>query len=245
MTPNSGVRMFNKRKQQDVSDSSKHWYQDKYQHVLTQRNMLALIAIVSLLAAMVAVLAVMRLAPLKSVDPYLIQIDEKTGITQRVIPVSRQEYAADQAVDRYFTSVYLRMRESYNINILRYNYNVVRLMSTADIFRKFRYLVDPANESSFAKRLGAAGLRDVKIRSMIYITNPADKKKSAGATGTQKIMQARITTSESVPNQPDKETYWVVTITFEYADLSLSQDEQLLNPLGYTVTSYQIQPEIQ
>ena len=238
--------MFNKRKQQDVSDGSKHWYQDKYQHVLTQRNMLALIAIVSLLAAMVAVLAVMRLAPLKSVDPYLIQIDEKTGITQRVQPISRAEYASDQAVDKYFTSVYLRMRESYNINILRYNYNVVRLMSTADVFRRFRYLVDPANDESFAKRLGATGQRDVKIRSIVYITNPADKKKKAAEDTTdQKIMQARITTTESMPNQPDKETYWVVTITFEYADLSLNQDEQLLNPLDYTVTSYQIQPEIQ
>ena len=237
--------MLNKRKQQDVSDSSKHWYQDKYQHVLTQRNMLAFIAVVALFAAMVAVLAVMRLAPLKSVDPYLIQIDEKTGITQRVTPITRNEYAADQAVDKYFTTVYLRMRESYNINILRYNYNVVRLMSTADVFRKFRYLVDPANEESFARRLGTTGQRDVKIRSIVYITNPTDKNKKAEPATNSKIVQARITTSESSPNQQDKETFWVVTITFEYADLSLNQDEQLLNPLGYTVTSYQIQPEIQ
>ncbi len=238
--------MFNKRKQQDVSDSSKHWYQDKYQHVLTQRNMLALIAVVALVAAMVSVLAVMRLAPLKSVDPYLIQIDEKTGITQRVIPVSREQYAADQSVDKYFTAVYLRMRESYNINVLRYNYNVVRLMSTYEVFRKFRDIVDPANDSSLAKHLGASGTRDVKIRSLVYITNPADKKhKVSDAASTQKIMQARITTTESAPNSPDKDSLWVATITFQYADLSLNQDEQLLNPLGYTVTSYQIQPEIQ
>lgn len=236
--------MFNKRKQQDVSDGSKHWYQDKYQHVLTQRNMLALIAVVALLAAMMATFAVMRLAPLKSVDPYLIQIDEKSGITQKVQPISRADYAADQAVDKYFTSLYLRMRESYNINVLRYNYNVVRLMSTADVFRKFRYLVDPANDDSFAKRLGATGLRDVKIRSIVYITNPADKKHKNEATNS-KIMQARITTTESTPNAPDKETYWVATVTFEYANLNLSQEEQLLNPLGYTVTSYQIQPEVQ
>ena len=233
-----------KRSQQDVSDGSKHWYQDKYQHVLTQRNMLALIAVVSLLAAMVAVLAVMRLAPLKSVDPYLIQIDEKTGITQRVIPVTRQEYAADQAVDRYFVSVYLRMRESYNINILRYNYNVVRLMSTPEVFRKFRALVDPSNEQGFVKHLGTNGQREVKIRNIVYITNPPDKRKSAGPT-TSKILQARFTTIESSPNQADKETYWVATITFEYADLSLNQEEQLLNPLGFTVTSYQIQQESQ
>lgn len=233
-----------KRKQQEVSDGSKHWYQDKYQHVLTQRNMLALIAVVSLFAAAAAAFAVFRLAPLKSVQPYLIQVDDKTGITQRVIPITRQDYAANQAIDRYFTTTYLRLRESYNINILRYNYNVVRLMSTREVFNRFREIVNPNNEESYAKRLGTLGQRDVKIRSMVYVTNPADRR-SASSVTTGKILQARITTTESLPNQADKIGYWIVTVTFEYADLSLNQDEQLLNPLGYTVTSYQIQPEVE
>lgn len=231
-----------RRKQQAVSEGSKHWYQDKYQHVLTQRNMLALIAAASLLVAVIAAFAVFRLAPLKSVQPYLIQIDEKTGITQRVQPITRRDYAADQGVDRYFTATYLRLRESYNISVLRYNYNVLRLMSTAEVFRRARAQLDPNNPESTAKRLGTYGQRDVKIRSMVYVTNPGERR-NAGTVTTSKILQARITTTESMPNQPDKSSLWIVTVTFEYADLSLNQEEQLLNPLGYTVTSYQIQPE--
>ncbi len=233
-----------KRSQQAVSESSKHWYQDRYQHVLTQRNILALIALVALLAATLAVFAVMRIAPLKSVEPYLLEMDKKTGITQRVIPVSRDEYAALPAVDNFFTASYLRVRESYNINILRYNYNIVRLMSTADVFRGFRFQVDPTNEAGFVKRLGAAGQRDIKIRSMVYITNPEEKGRTASPSRSR-IIQARITTTETAPNARDTESFWIVTITFEYANLNLNQEEQLLNPLGYTVTSYQIQPEIQ
>lgn len=232
-----------KRSQQQVSDGSKHWYQDKYQHVLTQRNVLALVALVALVAAAMAVLAVMRLAPLKSVEPYLLQIDEKTGLTQRVSSITRKEYAADQAIDRYFTTSYLRVREGYNINILRYNYNIVRLMSSPDVFRRYRFQIDPKNEDSLAKKLGAYGLREVRVRSIVYITNPSEKGKPQNAR--QKIVQARITTTDTTPNSGDKVQQWVVTLTFEYADLKLNQDEQLLNPLGYTVTSYQIQPEIE
>jgi type IV secretion system protein VirB8 len=232
-----------KRKQQEVSDSSKHWYQDRYQHVLTQRNMLALIAIGALIAASVASLAVLRLAPLKSVEPYLVQIDEKSGLVQRVNPVTRSEYTANEAIDRHFTSVYLRMRESYNVNILRYNYNIVRLMSTASIFGAFRKHVSPENEAGHVKRLGTFGQRDVLIRSMVYITNPAAKRGKADAVTNAKIIQAKITTIESQPNQGETKSNWLVTITFQYADLALNQEEQLLNPLGYTVTSYQIQPE--
>lgn len=225
-----------KRKQQEVSDSSKHWYQDKYQNVLTQRNILGLVAIVALLVALAAVFAVMRLAPLKTVEPYLLQIDEKTGITQRVDPIVRDQYAASQAVDFYFTTMYLRLRESYNVATLYQNYDALRLMSAREVFYGYRRSVDASQEGSTAKRLGAAGRRDIKIRSMAYIT--------AGPSGPKsKIIQARFSTSESLPNAPDRVDNWVATITFEYADLPLNQEEQWLNPLGYTVTSYQILPE--
>lgn len=235
-----------KRSQKEVSDSSKHWYQDKYQHILTQRNILALISVVSLGVALIAVFAVLRLAPLKTVEPYLLQVDEKTGVTQRVDPISRKSYAADESVDRYFTSVYLRMHESYNPTVLRYNYNVVRLMSTPEIFRRYRNQFDATKDDSLAKRLGAYGQRDVRVRSMAYITNPADKragKKGAVEASNSKIIRADITTTEVLPNAAEKEERWVVTITFEYKELDLNKDEQLINPLGYMVTSYQIQPE--
>ncbi len=232
-----------KRSQKKVSDGSKHWYQDRYQHVLTQRNVLALVALVALVVALVAVLAVARLAPLKSVQPYLLQIDEKTGITRKVEPVSRRDYAASEAIDRFFTSTYLRARESYNVTTLRYNYNVVRLLCAPEVFYGFRRQVDPANPASFAALLGATGQREIKIRSMNYLVNPP----AAGAKSNEtiaKIMQARITTTNTVPNKADVEEYWVVTIGFEYANLSLNETEQLINPLGYTVTSYQIQREV-
>ena len=232
-----------KRSQHDVSEGSKHWYQDRYQHVLTQRNVLALIALVALLTALVSVFIVMRIAPLKSVEPYLLEIDEKTGDTQRVNPVSREEYAASEAVDRYFTSMYLRVRESYNFSILRYNYNIVRLMSTPDVFYSFRRLADPANPESPAGRLQTTGQRDIKIKSISYISNPLAQGQKVSATAS-KIMQARITTTDTSPNQADIIQQWVVTVTFEYANLNLNEAEQLLNPIGYTVTSYQIHREI-
>ena len=230
-----------KRSQQEVSDGSKHWYQDKYQNVLTQRNILALIAIFSLVTAAMAVLAVMRLSPLKTVEPYLIQIDEKTGITQRVEPVTQEMYAANPAIDRYFAATYLNRRESYNANIYYYNYEIVRLMSSRPVFNGYAAQVNPENEAGYVKKLGAYGKREVKVRSMIYLPSPTGTTSSATSS---KIIQAKITTTESSPNEGEVKTYWLVTMTFEYATLDLTEDEQWLNPLGFTVTSYQIHKEI-
>lgn len=235
-----------KRSQKDVTDSSKHWYQDKYQHVLVQRNVFALVALLALAGALVAVLAVARLAPLKTVEPYLLQVDQKTGITKKVEPISRDEYAADEAIDRYFTSTYIRAREAYNFSIRSYNYNIVRLMSPRDIYAQFSDSVSDRNPKSLAMLLGSTGQRDIRIRSLSYIQNPVlpGSRRQPEDKTPAKIMQARITTIDSIPGTSPIAQQWVVTITFEYASLKLNEEEQLINPLGYTVTSYQIQREI-
>ena len=231
-----------KRSQQDVSDGSKSWYQDKYQHVLTQRNLLALISLISLLSAVIAAFALLRLVPLKSVEPYLLQVDERSGVTQRVNPLSREDYAASEAVDRYFAYQYLRVREGYNASVIRNNFDMVRVMSTAPLLRVYRYEIDPNNDKGMGKRHGATGQRDVHVNSMVYVVPPSEKGKPLSPTNSRNI-QARITTTERLPNQTETVQNWVVTITFEYANLTLNADDQYLNPIGYIVTAYQIQPE--
>ena len=234
--------MVFKRSQQAVSENSKHWYQDKYQHVLTQRNILALVSIIALITAAVAVFAVMRLAPLKSVEPYLVQIDDKTGVTQRVTPITRNEYAANEAVDRYFVSLYVRSRESHNFSVLRYTQNLVRVTSTTTVFNEFRRQSIASNEDSLSAKLGADGQREVRIKSIAYITNPPVR--GSTTVTPSKIMQVRLSTADYRAGGGGDEQHWVATLNFEYASLKLNEEEQLLNPLGFTVTSYQIQREI-
>lgn len=232
-----------KRSQRDVSDSSKHWYQDKYQHVLVQRNMLALLALVALVVALVAVFSVARLAPLKSVEPYLVQVDEKTGITRTVDTLSRNRIAADEKIDRYFVSLYVRTRESYNISVLRYNYNVIRVLSAIGVYNDFNEFVRPSNENSPAAKLGTLGQREVVINSMSYIVNPPMPNGQIEVT-PEKIMQVNFTTTDILPNAGDSSMKWVATVTFIYAKLSLNETDRMLNPLDFVVTNYQVQREL-
>lgn len=232
-----------KRTQRQVSDSSRHWYQDKYQHVLVQRNLLALICLISLAVALVAVFTVARLAPQKSVEPYLLQVEEKTGITQKVEPISRTELANSDTVNRYFVATYLRSREGYNPTIINYSYDVVRVMSSTDTFGQYRRTIDAANPESLTARLGAVGKRSVKINSMAYISNTRINNTQARTT-PERIMQVRFSTTSEVPNAPDLTERWVATVTFVYADLQLNEAERLLNPIGFRVVNYQVEKEI-
>lgn len=234
-----------KRKQKAVSESAKNWYQDKYQRVLVQRNILALMALVALLLALTSVLAVRKFAPLKTVEPFLLQVDEKAGIVRTVEPVARNVLAASEAVDRYFLSRYVLARESYNFSILRSNYNIVRVMSTPEVFYIFRKMVDPSNPDSLAARLRVTGQRDVRFSSINYLSNPPMRGADDDRT-PPKIMQARIITTDTIPGEVQDfiKTNYVVTVTFEYRTLEANAEDMLINPLGFQALNYQIQQEI-
>ncbi len=232
---------MSKSKSKSSASSSRDWASDKYQHVVVQRNLLALISLGALAVAVISVLSVYAMAPLKSVEPYLLTIDEKSGYTQRVEPVSRNQYASNEAIDRYFLSQYLYARETYTSSLLKYNTNVVRTMSTPNVFFKFRPTMDPNVPTSLPAVLKNLGQREIRIRSINYIQNPAVA--GSAATTPEKIAQIRFVVADTFSGNALPAENLVATITFEYASLDLNEQEQLLNPLGFTVTAYQVQKE--
>lgn len=232
---------MSKSKSKSSASSSRDWASDKYQHVVVQRNLLALISLGALAVAVISVLSVYAMAPLKSVEPYLLTIDEKSGYTQRVEPVSRNQYASNEAIDRYFLSQYLYARETYTSSLLKYNTNVVRVMSTPAVFFRFRPTMDPNVATSLPAVLKNLGQREIRIRSINYIRNPAVA--GSGANTPEKIAQIRFVVIDTFSNNSLPPENLVATITFEYASLDLNEQEQLLNPLGFTVTAYQVQKE--
>ncbi len=228
-------------KNKPSSSSPRDWASDKYQHVVVQRNLLALIALIALGVALVATVSVYSLTPLKSVEPYLLTIDEKTGFTQKVEPVSRNQYASNEAMDKYFLAKYVQAREGYMPQILEYNKNVVRVMSARAVFYSYLPTVDPDVPTSLAATLKNMGTRQIRIRSISYIQNPSVPSR-AEVTPT-KIAQVRFVLVDNLADSSLPPKNYVATVNFEYADLDLNEKDQLTNPLGFTVTSYQINEE--
>lgn len=224
------------------SSSAHNWASDKHQHVIAQRNVLALITLAALVVSVVAVLSVYSLTPLKSVEPYLLTIDEKSGYTQKVDPVSRNRYASNEAIDRYFLAKYVYARESYSAPLTKYHANVVRVMSEQNVFYKFRAATVVSNPQSLAALLKETGTREVRIRSISYIQNPTVSGKSA--VTPKKIAQVRFVVIDTFGGNLLPHEELVATITFEYAELDLNEAERLINPLSFTVTSYQVQREL-
>lgn len=214
-------------KQPEIQKESRNWYRDRYQSVLLQRRVLMGVSLLSLLSTLIAVFVVAQITPLKSVEPFVIQVDPKSGITQIVDPMNMREITGVEAVNNYFIVQYVRAREGYNVNDINRNYTTVRVMSESDrVYGQFRRDASPSNPQSVAARMGSNGVRSVKFKSITYVK--------------PQLAQARLLIEETAANGGTTQYHKIATISFEYAKLQLNTEERYINPLGFRVIDYRI-----
>lgn len=210
---------------------TKNWYKDRYQHVLVQRKILTLVTLLALASTVVTVVTISNLTPLKTVEPYVIQVDQKSGLTQTVDPMSVKELTTNEVVNNYHIVQYIRARENYNIYDLSRAYNIVRVMSDGSkVYPKFLAGANPNNPQSNTARLGTGGARTVKFQSITYL-NPH-------------LVQARVLVQETAGGGAMTQRYMIILLAFEYVKMNLTSEERYINPLGFRVTEYRVDEDV-
>jgi len=223
--------LFKKKPTEDSLELKKNWYADRYQTVVLQRNFLALVTLVALAGIIFSVLSVVKITASKTIEPFVIEVEEKTGITNVIRPLQKEKFAFDETLRRYFIYQYVTKREEYDISSFNYNYfTFVRLLSDANVYAAFRREVNATNPNS-PVRLGSSQ-RTIKVKSISF------PPPVAGQPGF--VSQIRFKAEDNVSGVKNK----VVTMNFDYFDLSLTQEDRAVNPLGFQVTGYRADDEI-
>ena len=101
------------------------WYSEAYSSAVLQRNIFMLIAVISVIVTITAVLALRYVKNTKSIEPFVIEIERKTGIPTVVDPLTVHNYAANEAVKRALVMQYIKAREEYFSQTFQYNYGIV------------------------------------------------------------------------------------------------------------------------
>lgn len=214
------------------AQDTKNWYKDRYQYVLVWRNIMVVFTLISLVISLVSVTAVRQLTPLKSVEPFVIQVEDKTGITQVVNPITAKELSATEAVNDFFVIQYVKARETYDIGSLQANYDTVRVMSEPSvIFKEYSELLNTRNPASVVNRLGNTGTRRIQIKGVTYLPS----------TPPSVLAQARILVEE-VDNfkKETRQYHKAALVEFRYEAINLTAQERYINPLGFIVYSYSL-----
>jgi type IV secretion system protein VirB8 len=228
--------LFSKKVKEESIEVKKNWYADRYQTVVVQRNFLALITIASLAGIIFSVLSVVQITTSKTIEPFVIEIEDKTGITNVIRPLQQEKYSYDETIRKYFLTMYITARETYSFNTFENNYfKVVRLLSNNSAYTNFRREVS-ANNTDSPVRLGNNVQRTIKIKSMTFL------QPVKGQTGF--TAQIRFKTEDVGENGTTGIKNKVATINFIFSDLALTEEERAVNPLGFQVIGYRVDDEV-
>lgn len=201
----------------------KNWYANRYQLVVVQRNILLLFTIVSMFAVTICVVFVKNIMSSKSLDPYVIEVEEKTGVPTIVEQLSSKQFTGDQMVRKYFINQFIHAASGYDPKTYKMDAEKIRLFSTPAVYNDFRSRIN-------AKDLGTDSTIDVRIKSVQF----------PDANTAQIRLVRQIDMEGMSPVQKDE----IITMTFYFANLNLTMEERLINPLGFQVSKYLIAEEI-
>lgn len=214
--------MFSRKKNFDDLPNEVNWYADKYQAVLVWRNLFFLLSFLCTVVILTMTLAAFYFVPLKTIVPFVIKIDEKSGVAEVVNSRSIQEISASEALVKYFIVQYMRAREEYSPFMANYNYTSVILMSSEQVASQYRRNLPQDN----AERPSLS----IKISSISKIPG-ASAAKNAGET-----WQVRFSVINS---STTKEQKFIATMNCGFApENKYTEEYRRINPLGFFVYSY-------
>ena len=83
-------------------DAANDWHAEKYSSALASRNRWLLAAIICAVLALLCLVALIGLTPLKTVEPYVVKEDSKSGLVTVLRPIREEGITAGEALRKYF-----------------------------------------------------------------------------------------------------------------------------------------------
>ncbi|MCE2992873.1 MAG: virB8 family protein [Alphaproteobacteria bacterium] len=206
---------------------SKNWFQDRSDWLLVQRNILFGLLLIAIATVFSLTFFISYIKGVKSIEPFVIEIEPKTGVPTVVEPLSAVVYSSDEAVKKYFVWKYIKLRQEYYYSTYQQAYEEVGLLSAQDVYGQFRRDNNQNNVQSPFYLLGSNSHRDVELKSMIFQDRSTVQ------------VRVRELTSGAQNSTADK----IIFMKFEFNNLEMSDKKRLVNPLGFTVTLYRVDNE--
>jgi type IV secretion system protein VirB8 len=209
-------------------DKARRFDQDRLIQVERSARVAWFVACCAGIVAAVSVFAIAGLTPLKTVEPFVVRVDNSTGIVDVVSALTSTAGTYDEAVTKYFAARYVRAREGYVWSETEENFNTVALLSTQPEQTRFATIYRGSNPESPQNVYGRGATSRINVVSISLIN---------ANVASVRYMRT-ITRGDDV-----RITHWVATLTFSYVNAPMSSTDRLVNPLGFAVSEYRADPE--
>lgn len=209
-------------------------YEASFRYLIDKSNKRAwLIAFVSIFIAIISIIAVVLLTPLKTIEPYVIRVDNTTGMVDILTMLDEKEISSNEALDKYFISQYVKAREGYYYELLNQDYLLTQLMSSEKVANEYRAWYEGEN----ARDQILKNSNEVNVQILSIVLGNSNGVKTS-------TIRAKIIT-KNLNTRGLSESTKVITLSYDYILANkASEENRILNPLGFKVTNYRIDEEI-
>jgi type IV secretion system protein VirB8 len=179
--------------------------------------------------------ALMLLMPLKRIEPFLIRVDNATGIVD-VVPVYSGKSTVPEAITRYLLTHYITVCERFNYATAESDYEECGAFHTAQRNQAWYALWNPTNPAS-PLNLYKDG---TNVRAQVVSVSFFKR-----ANGVGDLAQVRYIKAKRTAGSPHEDTtHWIATLQYAYADPSADPKLRAWNPLGFKIVDFKPEPEV-
>ncbi len=173
---------------------------------------------------LLSLIALVMLVPLKSFEPYIVEVDKSTGYIEVKTGLTRPANLTEQqAITQANIVRYIRTREGYDPYAIEQNFGIAALLSTGNAARELQDLYSATNPKNPAKAYGHNKRVMTEIASVTFSNN---------STGIVRFLTTEVSDTDSIVR------HWIAVVRYRYTDTPATNEWRFENPLGFQVYDY-------
>jgi type IV secretion system protein VirB8 len=186
-------------------------------------------------AVILLAIALMLLMPLKRVEPFVVRVDNATGVVD-VVPVYTGRSGVPEAVTRYLLTHYVTVCERFNFSTAESDYEECGSFHTAQSNQAWYARWNPTNPASPLNVYKDGTSVRAQVTSVSFFKR---------ASGVGDLAQVRYIKAKRAPGAATEDTtHWIATLQYAYADPSSDPKIRGWNPLGFKIVDFKPEPEV-
>jgi type IV secretion system protein VirB8 len=220
------------RAPQSFEEAAKDFEESKIIGLKLSRKIAWMVAGSAIVLAFLCVVAVLvALFNHQDPQPVILEHDTGTGAVTMARSIKDTQDRYGEVTDKYWIATYVRNRENYDWYSIGTDSEVVKLMSSPDVAAEYmREIQAPTAPLNVYKDKGKVV---TKITSITFVGNVAQVR----------FTKERVSTSgENVDNSPVQS--FIVTISYKFEAGLMTDQQRLINPLGFRTLTYRRDEEV-
>jgi len=200
------------------------WEQEIVKRAKRSRALAWLVTMIFGGITVLSLLALVMLVPLKSFEPYIVEVDKNTGFIEVKTGLTRPTRLTEQqAITQANIVRYIRAREGYDPYAIEQNFGIAALLSTGNAARELQELYSAANVKNPAKLFGKSRRVTTEIASVTFPN---------ASTGIVRFSTSEVSETDAIAR------HWIAVVRFRYTDTPATNEWRFENPLGFQVYDY-------